>query len=436
MSRPDDVVIRVEHLGKRYRIGSAPRYHALRDAITATVASRLPGRRRVTSPGLNEIWALDDVAFTVREGEVLGVIGRNGAGKSTLLKLLARITRPTRGSIAIRGRVASLLEVGTGFHPELTGRENIFLNGAILGMTRAEIARKLDEIVAFAEVEKFVDTPVKHYSSGMYLRLAFAIAAHLEPEILLVDEVLAVGDAAFQKKCTGKMGDVAKGGRTVLFVSHNIGAITTLCSHAAYLVAGRLAAFGPAHDVAMTYTRDTAVLSGASDLGAPSVSRRGDGAARFVRATLQDLRARPIAAAIEGTPFRIELRLEVRQPIDLRILSITLIDPSGNDLATTMHYDTLAPRPLNVGAPQLRTPTPPLAPGLYAFGVTFEPNTLRAGTFDVRLACFGPNFHEHDHLHHAFAFTVARAADDPDDVIPRPGVVKVEAAWQMTRLSP
>jgi lipopolysaccharide transport system ATP-binding protein len=256
----------------------------------------------------------------------------------------------------------------------------------------------------------------------MYLRLAFAIAAHLEPEILLVDEVLAVGDAAFQKKCTGKMGDVAKGGRTVLFVSHNVGAITTLCSHAAYLVAGRLAAFGPAHEVAMTYTRDIAVLTGASDLGAPSVSRRGDGAARFVRATLQDLRSRPIAAAVEGTPFRIELRLEVRQPIDLRILSITLIDPSGNDLATTMHYDTLPPSPL--------------APGLYAFGATFDPNTLRAGTFDVRLACFGPSFHEHDHLHHAFAFTVARAANDPDDVVPRPGVVKVDAAWQMTRLSP
>jgi lipopolysaccharide transport system ATP-binding protein len=357
---------------------------------------------------------------------VLGVIGRNGAGKSTLLKLLARITRPTRGSIAIRGRVASLLEVGTGFHPELTGRENVFLNGAILGMTKAEIARKLDEIVAFAEVERFVDTPVKHYSSGMYLRLAFAIAAHLEPEILLVDEVLAVGDAAFQKKCTGKVGDVAKGGRTVLFVSHNIGAITTLCTHAAYLVGGRLAAFGPAHEVAMTYTRDAAVLSGASDLAAPSVSRRGDGAARFVRATLQDLRGRPIASAVEGTPFRIELRLEVRRPIDLRILSITLIDPHGNDLATTMHYDTLPASP---------APTP-LAPGLYAFGATFDPNPLRGGTFDVRLACLGPNFHEHDHLHHAFAFVVARSADDPDDVMPRPGVVKADAAWQMTRLSP
>ena len=422
MSHPDDVVIRVEHLGKRYRIGSAPRYQALRDAITETFVSRLPARRPAAPPTAADVWALDDVSFAVREGEVLGVIGRNGAGKSTLLKLLARITRPTRGSIAIRGRIASLLEVGTGFHPELTGRENVFLNGAILGMTKAEIARKLDEIVAFAEVEKFVDTPVKHYSSGMYLRLAFAIAAHLEPEILLVDEVLAVGDAAFQKKCTGKMGDVAKGGRTVLFVSHNIGAITTLCTHAAYLVGGRLAAFGPAHEVAMAYTRDAAVLSGASDLGAASVSRRGDGDARFVRATLQDVRGRPIASAMEGTPFRIELRLQVRRPIDLRILSITLIDPYGNDLATTMHYDTLAASPLR--------------PGLYAFGATFDPNPLRQGTFDVRLACLGPTFHEHDHLHHAFAFVVARSADDPDDVMPRPGVVKVDAAWQMTRLSP
>jgi len=415
MRPPDDVVIRVEQLGKRYPIGVRPRYRALRDVLADAVGPRRPA----TS---DAVWALDDVSFAVREGEVLGVIGRNGAGKSTLLKLLARITRPTRGSIELRGRVASLLEVGTGFHPELTGRENIFLNGAILGMTKAEIVRKLDEIVAFAEVERFIDTPVKHYSSGMYLRLAFAIAAHLEPEILLVDEVLAVGDAAFQKKCTGKMGDVAKGGRTVLFVSHNIGAITTLCTHAAYLVAGRLAAFGPAHEVAMAYTRDAAVLSGAADLGAPSVSRRGDGAARFVQATLQDARGRAIASAVEGAPFRIELRLEVRRPIDLRILSITLIDPYGNDLATTMHYDSLA--------------AAPLGRGLYAFSATFDPNPLRQGTFDVRLACLGPSFHEHDHLHHAFAFVVARSADDPDDVIARPGVVKVDAAWQMTRVTP
>ncbi|MFZ5830261.1 MAG: ABC transporter ATP-binding protein, partial [Planctomycetota bacterium] len=188
----------------------------------------------------NEFWALKDVSFEVKRGEVLGIIGRNGAGKSTLLKILSRITRPTTGEIRIRGRVGSLLEVGTGFHPELTGRENIFLNGAILGMTRAEIRRKFDEIVSFAEIEQFLDTPVKHYSSGMYMRLAFAVAAHLEPEILIVDEVLAVGDAEFQKKCLGKMGEVARGGRTVLFVSHNMNAVESLCSTACRLAEGTI----------------------------------------------------------------------------------------------------------------------------------------------------------------------------------------------------
>ncbi|MCA9235960.1 MAG: ABC transporter ATP-binding protein [Planctomycetales bacterium] len=198
------------------------------------------GRQIIQGDDVEEFWALRDVSFEVNEGEVVGIIGRNGAGKSTLLKILSRITEPTTGRVTLRGRVASLLEVGTGFHPELTGRENIFLNGAILGMTRGEIKRKFDEIVGFAEVERFLDTPVKRYSSGMYVRLAFAVAAHLEPEILVVDEVLAVGDAQFQKKCLGKMQDVAQGGRTVLFVSHNMAAVSTLCSRALVLVRGRL----------------------------------------------------------------------------------------------------------------------------------------------------------------------------------------------------
>ena len=205
------------------------------------------------SPAIEEFWALKDVSFSIDSGDVVGIIGRNGAGKSTLLKLLSRITEPTSGSIRLRGRVASLLEVGTGFHPELTGRENIFLNGAILGMARAEIKRKFDEIVAFAEVEKFLDTPVKRYSSGMYVRLAFAVAAHLEPEILIVDEVLAVGDAQFQKKCLGKMQDVSKGGRTVLFVSHNMGAVTTLCRKAIWLNGGRIVRTGSAREVVDEY---------------------------------------------------------------------------------------------------------------------------------------------------------------------------------------
>ncbi len=229
-----NIAIRIEGLGKRYRIGKLVRYKTLRDGLAdlpgrarRAVASRWTRQRDETTNGASDshIWALKDMSFEVKRGEVIGIIGRNGAGKSTLLKILSRITEPTTGYADIYGRVGSLLEVGTGFHPELTGRENIHLNGAVLGMKKSEITKKFDEIVAFAETERFLDTPVKHYSSGMYLRLAFAVAAHLEPDILLVDEVLAVGDVAFQKKCLGKMGIVVKEGRTVLFVSHNMAAI-------------------------------------------------------------------------------------------------------------------------------------------------------------------------------------------------------------------
>ena len=229
-----DIAIRVENLGKMYRIGRAQQRHdTLRDLIVDTAAHIKDWGKRGDKSD-ETIWALKDVSFEVRRGEVVGIIGRNGAGKSTLLKILSRITEPTTGRAEIHGRVGSLLEVGTGFHPELTGRENIYLNGAILGMRRFEIERRFDEIVAFSEIERFLDTPVKRYSSGMYVRLAFAVAAHLEPEILLVDEVLAVGDAAFQKKCLGKMGNVAETGRTVLFVSHNMAAVSNLCKRGAW----------------------------------------------------------------------------------------------------------------------------------------------------------------------------------------------------------
>jgi len=250
--------IRVEALGKRYRIGRRARYKALRDVIAraaaapARIARTLVGSAPAPSPE-ETIWALRGVSFEVRHGEVVGIIGRNGAGKSTLLKILSRITVPTEGRAEITGRIGSLLEVGTGFHQALTGGENIFLNGAILGMRRAEIARKFDEIVAFAGVEKFVDTQVKHYSSGMYLRLAFSVAAHLDPEILLVDEVLAVGDAAFQRKCLDKMQDVGRHGRTVLFVSHNMPAIARLCERTIMLDAGGVKLDGPSHRVVAAY---------------------------------------------------------------------------------------------------------------------------------------------------------------------------------------
>lgn len=245
----------VHNLSKRYEIGGASvPYRTLRDTIAETLRTPWRRARRATH---EEFWALHDVSFAVERGEVVGVIGKNGAGKSTLLKILSRITEPTGGSAEIYGRVGTLLEVGTGFHPELTGRENTFLNGAILGMRREEIARKFDEIVAFSEVEQFIDTPVKHYSSGMYLRLAFAVAAHLEPEILVVDEVLAVGDAAFQRKCLGKMGEIANQGRTVLFVSHSMGAVRGLCNRAIWLEGGRVRTEGPAREIVDQYLQTT-----------------------------------------------------------------------------------------------------------------------------------------------------------------------------------
>ena len=284
-----DHAIRVDGLSKQYRIGSKHRgYKTLRDTLAETLVS--PFRRaqkllRGQAYGAAEldetIWALKEVSFEIKRGEVVGIIGRNGAGKTTLLKILSRITEPTEGYAEIRGRVGSLLEVGTGFHPELTGRENIYLNGAILGMKKAEIEGKFDQIVDFAEIDKFIDTPVKHYSSGMYVRLAFAVAAHLEPEILLVDEVLAVGDAAFQKKCLGKMESVAKQGRTVLFVSHNMVAIQNLCSTVVLLDAGEVVSNGPTMPVISSYIEliQGELKSALND----RVDRKGDGALRFTR---------------------------------------------------------------------------------------------------------------------------------------------------------
>jgi len=258
----DDIAISVQHVGKRYRIGERQRYKTLREVLSRSIATRacrtvshLIGRQGSLAAQVptNYFWALQDVSFEVKRGEILGIIGSNGAGKSTLLKILSRITLPTKGRAEVRGRLASLLEVGTGFHPELTGRENIYLNGGILGMKRAEIERKFDEIINFAEVETFIDTPVKHYSSGMYLRLAFAVAAHLEPEILLVDEVLAVGDLAFQRKCMGKINEVARDGRTIFFVSHNLNAISQLTDRCLLLSQGRLIFDGSTNQALQEY---------------------------------------------------------------------------------------------------------------------------------------------------------------------------------------
>lgn len=262
--------LKAEGLGKRYRLGGPRRLtNNFREALTETFAAPFRKLRHphAAPPPEETVWALKDVSFEVRPGEVVGVIGRNGAGKTTLLKVLSRITEPTKGRAEIRGRVGSLLEIGTGFHPELTGRENVYLNGAVLGMRKKEIDRKFDEIVAFSEIERFMDTPVKRYSAGMHVRLAFAVAAHLEPEIMVVDEVLAVGDAAFQKKCLGKMGEAGRGGRTVLFVSHNLGAVRSLCPRALLLDGGRLVAEGETGSVLAKYVAETVAAGGGGQPG-------------------------------------------------------------------------------------------------------------------------------------------------------------------------
>jgi lipopolysaccharide transport system ATP-binding protein len=303
-------IVRVENLGKMYRLGkSEAAYGTLRESIVE--AMRSPFRRLRNQNGSSRgetIWALQDLNFDVKAGEVIGVIGRNGAGKSTLLKVLSRITEPTTGRAELYGRIASLLEVGTGFHPELTGRENIYLNGAILGMRKTEIDRKFDEIVAFSDLEKFLDTPVKRYSSGMYMRLAFAVASHLEPEILLVDEVLAVGDAAFQKKCLGKMGDVAKEGRTVIFVSHNMIAVQSLCKRVVWLDQGQVKENGPTSTVVSNYlNKSFGGSSTGEEFWPDSTAAPGNESIRLHAIRIRSLGDDSLAPLTMKTPFSIEV---------------------------------------------------------------------------------------------------------------------------------
>lgn len=302
--------LEVEGLGKTYRLGTTHdrNYRTLRDAMAALWS------RKASVPRA-EVQALSDVSFSVREGEAVGIVGRNGAGKSTLLKILSRITAPTTGRARLHGRVASLLEVGTGFHPELTGRENVFLNGAILGMRQAEIRQRFDEIVAFAEVERFLDTPVKRYSSGMFVRLAFAVAAHLTPEILIVDEVLAVGDHEFQQRCLGRMREVATGGRTVLLVSHNLQTVEALCGRCLLLREGRLARFGPTSEVLADYLSSPAPAGASWDCSAWS-DREGTGRARITRFEILDAEtSTPRATVAFGEAFRLRLHYEAREEI-------------------------------------------------------------------------------------------------------------------------
>jgi lipopolysaccharide transport system ATP-binding protein len=377
-----DIAIRVEGLSKRYSIGGKQeRYKTLRDACADILVSpfrRLRTQRAAAHEwnGDAHIWALRDVSLEVRHGEVVGVIGPNGAGKSTLLKIFSRITEPTKGYAEIQGRVGSLLEVGTGFHGELTGRENIYLNGAILGMRRAEIERKFDEIVAFAEVEKFVDMPVKHYSSGMYLRLAFAVAAHLEPEILLVDEVLAVGDAAFRKKCLGKMGHISEEGRTVLFVSHDMGSITHLCSRSILLQQGSIVADGATQDVVAAYMSRIADTSGTelADLR----DRSGSGVLRMTKLSFLTDGAAVNGAVQSGQNLSIAIDYESDQdaPLTGVVVRVVFSTLYGERLFTCLSrssstgYFKLPPR----GRMICTIPKLPLVPGEYVVGGWFKVN--------------------------------------------------------------
>ncbi len=386
--------IRVENLSKKYVLrhqiaGGRSRYVALRDVITHKFTSLF--QPKGPSPEREDFWALRDISFEIKKGDAVGIIGRNGAGKSTLLKLLSRITQPTTGKITIDGRVASLLEVGTGFHPELTGRENIYLNGAILGMQRTEIKRRFDEIVAFAEVEKFLDTPVKRYSSGMYMRLAFAVAAHLEPEILVVDEVLAVGDMEFQKKCLGKMEDVSKGGRTVLFVSHNMDAIMRLCSRAILLQKGKPAETGSVRDIVTRYTAHQGTQSSAISFADVIPAEH---ARRNVVLISADWRKTETCATWTipfGLPISFLITFECKRAVRHGELGIALYAPSGTELASTSSIVT---------QPEIN-----LTPGRYQFQVTYNALRLVPGNYTFGLG-FKSDSGVEDYIPRAFSIDI------------------------------
>lgn len=390
-----DLAVKAEGIGKKYSLRhqinrSDGLRHVLQDSLLSVgklFRREAQKKSAETPPATEEFWALRDVSFEIKQGEVVGIIGRNGAGKSTLLKILSRITEPTTGRVKINGRVASLLEVGTGFHPELTGRENIYLNGTILGMTRKEIKKKFDEIVSFAEIEKFLDTPVKHYSSGMYVRLAFAVAAHLEPEILVVDEVLAVGDVQFQKKCIGKMQDVSRQeGRTVLFVSHNMGAISALCHSALFLSRGRIEAMGPATDVINRYLQ-TAQAGSSSDLNALRTMREDHG-----------LEITSVSLQGEATDFNFgqdlvfELTLRAHKPFSRLSLGFSIFHQDDACIGTSFTSELFDLSPGESKRMKLTVKSPNLAPGSYHAGFSVGHGGFTADRWDYDAIVGAPSF--------------------------------------------
>ena len=411
-------IIKAERVGKQYRLGAdTAAYSTAREAVMDILKAPLRSLRRNGS--VPTIWALQDVTFEVQPGEIVGIIGRNGAGKSTLLKVLSRITEPTTGRVELYGRVASLLEVGTGFHPELTGRENIFLNGSILGMARKEIESKFDEIVAFAEIEKFIDTPVKRYSSGMYVRLAFAVAAHLQPEILLVDEVLAVGDMSFQKKCLGKMEEVATQGRTVLFVSHNMGSIGRLCRSGLLLDQGRVVFSG---DITQTIGRYT--QSSTSSNAEVSYVRDQDKILQMLAAKLLDHSGKTATELDRNHPFSVSVDYQVRSRIEGAHLGVMLDRIDGTPVCYATDIDTA-----HEGIRDRK-------PGTYRAVVTFPGAILNAGVYQIRLglARFGGDVYDYRepfvfHLEDRGTFAALGAQGQQ-----RPGILTLPLEWQTTEI--
>jgi lipopolysaccharide transport system ATP-binding protein len=386
----------VDRLSKRYRLGAGGgvfTYQTLRDTL-ALAARRLVTRQTQIAGAERHIWALKDVSLQIDRGEVVGVIGRNGAGKSTLLKILSRITRPTGGQALLFGRVGSLLEVGTGFHPELTGRDNVFLNGAILGMRRSEIRRKFDDIVDFSGISKFIDTPVKRYSSGMYVRLAFAVAAHLEPEILLVDEVLAVGDAAFQRQCLGKMQDISRSGRTIVFVSHNLPAVTRLCERAVLIADGQLVEDGPADRIVARYLSSELGTTARRDWTGAAAAP-GDDKVRLVSVRVISECGDTVEAVDVRKPVGIEIAFDVHEATEPFVPGISLVNDQGQPVFGAMDTD-----------PMWRTPR---APGRYRSVAWIPGNLLNEGTqlVSVALGTHTPGkMIRHAQAHEVVAFQV------------------------------
>lgn len=426
----NDIAIHVENLGKRYRIGTAPEhYKTLRDTLVAGVKAPInrlrygPSGAKASSP-TNSIWALRNISFDVPRGKVLGIVGRNGAGKSTLLKILSRVTEPTEGIAEIYGRVGSLLEVGTGFHPELTGRENIYLNGAILGMKRIEIEQKFDEIVAFSEVEQFIDTPVKRYSSGMYLRLAFAVAAHLEPEILVVDEVLAVGDAEFQRKCMGKMSDVAQAGRTVLFVSHNMSAVLRLTEETMVLDKGLLVFRAPTQQAVDYYM--AAGFTGAGERQWTPEEIPSD-AAPFTPLALRirDTKGQIVETLRSTEPICIEIEYLLEGPITGLRVGIYLLTMRGEYVFTSFDLDD--PTQFEqLGSRQA---------GHYISRCTIPPDTLNEGRYVLAVNASSFRVKRYFWDDHALAFTVdATGAPGMHWPEPRMGPLRPALEWKIERL--